>query len=328
MTSDKKTGRIALISVYYGNQPEYLSLFLNSAKNNPEFDFYIFSNWNDIPIKAKNIFLITFPLEDFNNLAISKNIFTQRIENPYKLCDIKPAWPHILEDYLEDTHYSHIGFSDIDLIFGDLCRFIDLEDIQNYDIWTAHDNYMAGFFTLLRNNDFIKKLYQYESFYKFIFNSPIHFAFDEILRKDYKNFSSGNNLISFSDIVVLHEKKGLLKVKRMEGVISEHRPKYLRFNKKGIFDKDGVEYMGFHHFFVKRYIFWLFPKWKEVPETFYANKYGFYADSSSPNNFYSLMFKSKNRNYIIAKIKELDYIYILKNNTFKTILNCIKKQIT
>jgi hypothetical protein len=84
------------------------------------------------------------------------NMVASYIEvNPYGLVEYKPALGHIFHEFL--TPYSHWGYSDIDILFGDLGRWITPDEWTDYDIVTytfgdQHRLYLRGQFTFHRND--------------------------------------------------------------------------------------------------------------------------------------------------------------------------------
>jgi hypothetical protein len=79
----------------------------------------------------------------------------QIIHLPYILVEYKPAFGHIFADYLKD--YSHWGYSDLDVVFGDMSRWIDQDEWTDYDIVTygfgdQDKLYLRGQFTFHRND--------------------------------------------------------------------------------------------------------------------------------------------------------------------------------
>ena len=71
--------------------------------------------------------------------------------NPYALVEFKPAFGSIFSDYLS-AYYTHWGYSDFDVLFGDLDRWITDEELTEYDIvtYTFGDQerlYLRGQFT-------------------------------------------------------------------------------------------------------------------------------------------------------------------------------------
>lgn len=317
--------KTCLLSVYYGHQPNYLNLFLNSAKNNFNFDFHIFSDWEDIPIKSDNIFFHRLSLSEFNKLAIDKHIILKEIKNPYKLCDLKPAWPFILNEYLIEYNYSYIGYTDIDLVLGNIGVFIN-KDLELWpDIWTIHSEYMAGSFLLMKNTESNKTIFKFNDYYKFIFNTPTHFAFDENFLPQYKNLLiNQTRVISFTDIINHLEKKGNIFTIRKRDILFESRPSLITYKDGHIFDKNLKELFGFHFLLAKKYMLWTFPSWKSLPSKFSVNKYGFY--KNNPLNIYGLFIRYSYLIQIIRNLKKLDIFYIIKNNSPKVLIKSIRKQ--
>jgi len=92
------------------------------------------------------------------------SIITKTIEHhPYVLVEYKPATGHIFKDYLND--YTHWGYSDLDIIWGDLPRWVSKEELTDWDIVTYgfgdQDRvYLRGQFTFHKNNDKINQLWR------------------------------------------------------------------------------------------------------------------------------------------------------------------------
>lgn len=156
--------------------PAYYDLWAASAGNNPDFDFLIFS---DLPFPTDqypNIKIIPITFQEFKNLATKKIQMDIVLETPYKLCDYKPAYGYILEEYL--TAYDFWGFCDMDLIFGNIGNFIDDDLLEKYD-----KILYQGHFTLNRNNPKMNQMFL-RTFsnvidYKFSFSTPLDCHFDE-----------------------------------------------------------------------------------------------------------------------------------------------------
>ena len=53
---------------------------------------------------------------------------------PYALVEFKPALGHIFQQYLKG--YTHWGYSDLDIMFGDLKRWITSDELTKFDIVT------------------------------------------------------------------------------------------------------------------------------------------------------------------------------------------------
>lgn len=302
--------RISFVVIYMGKIPSYFSLFIESAIRNPTFDFIFFMDSELQSINANNIFINKISLKDLNQIAIEKGILKYEVKNGYKLCDLKPAWFDILEEYLPETQYEYVGYIDIDMILGNLTKFIDLNDIRNYDIWTIVDNYISGALTLFRNNEEIRKLYRKSPSWKIIFNDSRNFAFDEDLKQIFRN-----EFKSFSDLVKIEEKEGKIKVKWNHAVAFQNRPSFLTYSKLSIKDKEEKEYICFHYSVAKQYIAWTTPNWKIIPEKFYINKYGFFEKKECPLSLFTIIYSSYYKQLLIKIIKKKERIFFHIINT-------------
>lgn len=74
---------------------------------------------------------------------------------PYVMVEFKPALGHIFEKFL--TQYTHWGYSDLDMMVGDLERWITPDELDDFDIVTygfgdQHRLYLRGQFTFHRND--------------------------------------------------------------------------------------------------------------------------------------------------------------------------------
>lgn len=116
---------------YFGKLPNYFSLFLKTCSYNKEFNWIIFTDDKteyDYPVNVKRVY---YTFENLRNLVKSKFDFTIALNKPYKLCDFKPAYGYIFEEYIKD--YKFWGHCDIDTLMGDLNKFITEDVLNKYD---------------------------------------------------------------------------------------------------------------------------------------------------------------------------------------------------
>lgn len=151
-------------------------MWAKSAGANPNFDFLIFS---DLPFPTKqypNIKVIPMTFLELRNLIEKKLQMRVVLDTPYKLCDYKPVYGYVLSDYLNG--YDFWGFCDMDLIFGDIGKFIDDRILDKYDK-ILHQ----GHFSLNRNNDKMNRMFlrcfKNVINYKFAFSTRFNCHFDE-----------------------------------------------------------------------------------------------------------------------------------------------------
>lgn len=166
-----------LVVPYFGTLPIHFQLWLNSCDKNQNFKWYLLT---DCQI-SEYIFPINVIVEIIN-LKDLKVIFekylklTISLEQPYKLCDFKPIYWMILDFY--KVQYDYWGYCDIDLLFGDLSKFIPDEVILKYD-----KIYSFGHLTMFRNSQVTKKAYKLEGAecnWAKVFTCEKIFGFDEL----------------------------------------------------------------------------------------------------------------------------------------------------
>ena len=103
-----------------------------------------------------------------NNMEIREDLlehFARHLwRNPYALVEIKPAMGHIFHHIISE--YSHWGYSDLDIMFGDLPRWIDREvemrqnDIVTYSFGDQDRLYLRGQLTFMKNSDKVNQLWR------------------------------------------------------------------------------------------------------------------------------------------------------------------------
>lgn len=179
--------KVAIINAYFGKLPSWFQLWLNSCEYNKEFNWIIYTDDETeykYPVNVKRKFC---SLEDIKIKISEKLKIKSNIENAYKLCDFKVVYGIIFEEDLKD--YTHWGYCDLDVIFGDLSKFINDDILDKYD-----RVYNKGHLTIYKNNKNVNEYYKLEydgPNYKEIFKSKYHYGFDEIagLDKIYKKYN-------------------------------------------------------------------------------------------------------------------------------------------
>lgn len=164
--------KIALIQVWLGSFPAYFDTHIKTCKNqNPNINFFIFTDqflnisYPNIKICYINEQILKNKVKDKTSISIAADISCGR-----KICDYRPLYGHIFEEYLSD--YDYIGFYDIDCIFGDmydlLSPYLNEEIISIGD--TVYFPGVRGPFTIWKNipyyNEFYKKIPNYETLLK------------------------------------------------------------------------------------------------------------------------------------------------------------------
>ena len=169
----------ALILPYYGRLPNYFPLWLKTAGFNRNFTFMIFSDENfsgyNIP---PNVHVNYMTFDEIKN-RISKHLdFNFVLDRPYKLCDYRPLYGLIFQDYLEG--YDFWGHCDPDIIWGNMGKFITDYLLNRFD-----KLYRRGHLVLYRNSEkartfALNKLPGWNVSYRDIFRTGLSMHFDEL----------------------------------------------------------------------------------------------------------------------------------------------------
>jgi len=184
---DSKNSNIAIIVVYYGKWPAWINLFIKSCSYNTCIKFILFSENDPIVNEGSNLSFNKHSLNDFCRLASKKLDFNVSITEPYKVCDYKPAFGLIFEDYLKGFEYW--GYCDIDLIFGDLSGILR-KTIEKYDVVSGYPGYISGPFAVFRNSDLCRELFKDVPGYQEKLLKNIYVGFDEhIVKQENKGIT-------------------------------------------------------------------------------------------------------------------------------------------
>jgi hypothetical protein len=133
---------------------------------------------------ADNIEIVPMTLGDFDQL-IERHVGV-RVGNyltgkgvPSKLVsDFYPAYGQIFQDYIQG--FDFWGFTNWDMVYGRLDRYVPDELLETCDIWADDVNAINGIFTLMRNNEYVNNLFRHVPDWAFAFTTHEPFAFDEI----------------------------------------------------------------------------------------------------------------------------------------------------
>lgn len=168
--------KIALIIPYFGKFPNYFPLFLNSCRHNPTIDWLLVTDIADPYDYPQNVRVIPMTLQELRQRFQSRFDFQIALETPYKLCDYKPAYGYLFQEWLEG--YDFWGHCDMDLLFGDLRGFFPDDALEQYDK-IGH----LGHLTLYRNCAAVNEAFMAEldgtRRYQEVLSDGTIFVFDE-----------------------------------------------------------------------------------------------------------------------------------------------------
>ena len=129
---------IAFVIPYFGKFPNYFSLWLQSCRNNPTIDWLLFTDSNEKYDYPKNVKVTLIQFGELRDKIQNLFDFEISLLKPYKLCDFRPSYGEIFKEQL--VGYDYWGFCDIDLIWGDLRKFLT-DDLLNNVIPTFGNEY-------------------------------------------------------------------------------------------------------------------------------------------------------------------------------------------
>lgn len=169
--------KVIIIGCYFGQKRKDYKTWLKSCEYNSTIDWLIFSDsdWGNTP---PNVKIIKKTFNEIKEKIQSKFEFKITLNTPYKLCDYKPAYGYIFEEYIEE--YDFWGYCDFDMIFGDIRKFLTDEILQQYD-----KIFKLGHLSLYKNTPgsntlFKQDLGNYGTNYKEVFTTNEIKVFDEI----------------------------------------------------------------------------------------------------------------------------------------------------
>lgn len=168
---------IVLIVVYMGRLPGLFPLWLASCKSNPSVDWLIYTDDRGAYDYPPNVQPVYCHFDEIKEKFQDNFDFDITLDSIVKLCDYKTAYGDIFKEEIKD--YEYWGYCDVDVIWGNLEKFIQEHKLLDYD--KASD---TGHFTLYRNTPELRELYKKGAEkgladYKTVYTSPRIHAFDE-----------------------------------------------------------------------------------------------------------------------------------------------------
>ena len=198
--------KIKIIIPYFGKFPSTIKPFLHSCKFNPDFEWLIFTDDTTISDIPQNVKMISCTLADIKTRFEDVCGFPVALDRPYKICDFRPAFGLAFSDYLTDCDFW--GWGDIDLVYGDLHRFITDGILEQYD-----KIFPCGHLSLIRNDEQVNHAFMKEIKgtldYRDVFADSKSFIFDEYKGLNEKLLALGKRVygaIDFADMDVVFER--------------------------------------------------------------------------------------------------------------------------
>lgn len=303
--------KAALIIPYFGKFNSYFSLFLNSCSNSELVDFLIFTDDKAHYDYPSNFKVVYTTFEEMNQRIIDKVGLSQHLQRPYKLCDYRPIYGFLFEEYLAD--YAYWGYCDTDLIFGDLDRFLapifreKYEKIFCFGHCTLIKNTAENNRLLLTDDVMVSKLKDIDNNYSLDeeFNGSINNLFMQCQKSMYTKELQANTYTKTSNFYLTKWNNSLQKyeiIKRKNHVfVREEKGLFEYFIENGQLIKKEYLYMHFQSRPMELKVDCNSSVYKIIPNAFEPLEY----TEVSLDNFAKIKKKNWNLHYFRLRSKNL-----------------------
>lgn len=143
--------KIAIIIPYFGKFPQWITLFDRSCSQNIFIDFIFYTDC-DYNFISPNIKCIRISFKGFCSIISKALGISFNPHDAYKLCGIRPFIGKIFEETL--INYNFWGWCDVDLIFGDLEKYFNRKNLQQYNILSTLGDRISGPLCIFKNTEY------------------------------------------------------------------------------------------------------------------------------------------------------------------------------
>lgn len=184
-----------LILPYFGHFNNYFNLFLKSVQFNSDFlDLLLVTDNSQKYDFPKNVIKVNLQFIDLKKMFDDRLELNVTLNSPYKLCDFKPSYGYVFNNYIKD--YEYWGYCDCDMILGNFKKILSPIFLQGYEKIFA-----AGHLTLYKNNDLNNKFFMKNIDYVFpyqiafstdkiyVFDEDVYFIQKHNIHSIYKNYN-------------------------------------------------------------------------------------------------------------------------------------------
>ncbi|MEX6501451.1 DUF6625 family protein [Pseudomonas zhanjiangensis] len=148
---------IIFLIPYFGQWPFWMPFFIESCRCNPDIDWLLIGDCAELEELPSNVRQQRISFEAYCDFVSTRLGFEFAPINPYKLCDLKPALGFIHEPEIQG--YDYWGFSDLDLVYGNLRAYFTAEKLRRSKFFSTHERRVSGHLCLLRNEQPLRELF-------------------------------------------------------------------------------------------------------------------------------------------------------------------------
>jgi len=166
-----------MLCPYFGRWPAWINFFVESCKWNRDVYWRLYTDCGAPENRAENVECVPMTFADYKALVSARLGITFDPENPYKLCDLRPALGFLHAQDAAD--FSFFGYGDLDVIYGDISRFYGGARLADFDVVSAHWDRLSGHFAVFRNTPALRHAFERIPDYRALLEMPQHSGVDE-----------------------------------------------------------------------------------------------------------------------------------------------------
>ncbi len=168
---------ICFVIPYFGKWPFWMPFFVESCRANDTVNWLLFSDCGIPDDCPPNIKIVSISYREYCGHVSRQLGLDFKPNNPYKLCDIKPALGLIHESDL--SGFDFWAFGDIDVVYGNLRGHFTAQRLSSRDLLSTHARRVSGHCCIIRNSDRLREAFKAAQQWESILADQKHHAFDE-----------------------------------------------------------------------------------------------------------------------------------------------------
>lgn len=168
---------IILLIPYFGAFPEWAPLYFETLRKNSTIHFLFYTDCDTNGFEAPNISFKKIAFEDYLRFVNEKLSVPFSPANYYKLCDLRPFFGLVHYDDIKDFEF--FGWTDMDILFGDIRSFYTNDVLSKFDVLSTHQIRISGHLALFRNTAKNRKMYKKIYDWKNKLQDPFFVGIDE-----------------------------------------------------------------------------------------------------------------------------------------------------
>ncbi len=169
---------LALISPWFGPWPTWINLYLESCSWNPWVTWLIPTDQEPPENQPPNVTFMPMSLAQFVKRIEDVAGLHLTVRDAYKITDFKPLLGAVFEE--EIASFTHFGYTDQDIIYGQLDCELTTERLRQYEIISSHGDIQSGHLSVFQNTPRLRSAWQRMPGCRRLLKSPEHRVFDEV----------------------------------------------------------------------------------------------------------------------------------------------------